>query len=569
MGLRNLKIGKKIFILIMASVIFLVITGATGAIYMNQMEQNSKMMYDNNLLPIAWLDQIRSNNRAIDSYMLELLITKDPVVNKDLQTKTEEKLASTKQLISQYKKTKLDSVEKEKLAEFEDSFEIYSNNVHDVEHLAVQNKNDEAYAMYTNELQEIRSAVNDLAKDISGYKIELADKLNEESTAQSNQAVLITILVLIIAIVLCTFIGFVITRMIATPLKDLQNLMGKAENGDFTVKGAYRSKDELGLVTASFNKMMSGLRGVVKQVTEASEQVAASSEELMVNADETSRATEQIAVTIQEVATGSDRQLQSVEETSQTIHELSAGVHQIAASTQHLSASAGDTSEKAVEGDRLITKAVNQMESIHQTFDGLSESIKGLGERSKEIGQIVGVITDIASQTNLLALNAAIEAARAGEHGRGFAVVADEVRKLAEQSAQSSQQIAQLVTAIQSQTETTVNSMDQATAEVSEGINVVNTAGDSFKHIQSLINKVAGQIHEISAAVEEMSAGTEQVVNVVTDINKVAENTASGTQNVSAAAQEQTASMEEISASSASLAKMAEELQIAVEKFKI
>jgi methyl-accepting chemotaxis protein len=209
------------------------------------------------------------------------------------------------------------------------------------------------------------------------------------------------------------------------------------------------------------------------------------------------------------------------------------------------------------------------MSSISNTVNDLAKVIKGLGDRSQEIGQIVEVITGIAQQTNLLALNAAIEAARAGEHGRGFAVVADEVRKLAEQSAESAQQITNLIGTIQADTSTAVNVMDSTIQEVSSGIGVVNTAGEAFNRIENLINTVAKQIQEVSAASQQMSVGAMQVVKAIDEISDVSEKTAAGTQNVSAAAQEQLASMEEISASSSSLSKMATELQTLVSRFKV
>jgi methyl-accepting chemotaxis protein len=209
------------------------------------------------------------------------------------------------------------------------------------------------------------------------------------------------------------------------------------------------------------------------------------------------------------------------------------------------------------------------MHTINQTVDGLSKVVGELGERSKEINQIIAVITDIASQTNLLALNAAIEAARAGEHGRGFAVVAEEVRKLAEQSAQSAKQIYQLISTIQEETNLTVQSMDAAKGEVLSGIDVVNTAGNSFAQIERSINNVTVQIQEVSSAVQQMAASSEQIVQSMKMITQISESSSAQTMAVSSATEEQLASMEEITSAANSLTKMAEALQSLIEKFKI
>ncbi|BCJ86548.1 hypothetical protein skT53_15330 [Effusibacillus dendaii] len=221
------------------------------------------------------------------------------------------------------------------------------------------------------------------------------------------------------------------------------------------------------------------------------------------------------------------------------------------------------------EGNQAIRTAISQMNSIQNTVSGLAKVITGLGERSQEIGQIVEAITSIASQTNLLALNAAIEAARAGEHGRGFAVVADEVRKLAEQSSISAQQISELIATIQEETNKAVESMERGTKEVSEGITAVNLAGESFEQIGHSITDVSSQMQEVSAASKQMSTNSQQVIKSIDTISEITESTAAGAQNVSAASEEQLATMEEITASANALAQMAEELQKIVMKFKV
>lgn len=202
---------------------------------------------------------------------------------------------------------------------------------------------------------------------------------------------------------------------------------------------------------------------------------------------------------------------------------------------------------------------------MSQSADG----VQRLGENSRQIGEIVDVISGISAQTNLLALNAAIEAARAGEQGRGFAVVADEVRKLAEQSQLAAKKIATIIKEIQCQTETVVKIMNQGTVDVDRGTIVIAATGERFQHIVLLVQDLTGQIEEISVSAQEIAASGDKVENVVDHVKSMSIHTADNTQTISAAAEEQAASMEEISSSSRALADMADKLQVEVLKFKL
>jgi len=391
-------------------------------------------------------------------------------------------------------------------------------------------------------------------------------KINEKAWAETKSFLLLITVVLVVSGLI---LYLVVSRMMK-PVVELAKTSQRVAQGDLTVgEIRVRTKDEIGLLSMSFNQMVSQLRHVLNQVSKSMEHLSASAEELHASAEQSSQTSARIAETIQELAAGSEKQVQGVEESSQSVGNLAAAVKQIAATAQGVTLSAHLTNEKAVYGNEAIQTAVQQMNSINRTVNQLAEVIRGLGERSKEVGQITDVITTISAQTNLLALNAAIEAARAGEHGRGFAVVADEVRKLAEQAVGSSQQISQLLARIQGDTKMAVESMEMATREVSEGIGVVHTAGESFEQIQQSVLEVSQQIQEVSSAAGHMLQYTSHVEGAIHQVEKVALQAASGTQNISAAAQEQFAAMEEISTSANTMSRMAEDLQTLIGTFKV
>jgi methyl-accepting chemotaxis protein len=466
--------------------------------------------------------------------------------------------------------TNLDSKEKgilQELNELEEEFYQFSNELFELKR---QNKTAEYSALVITKGRELLKQVEEKVTELEDYEKAILSANSKATSAEVESVKSFVLTLAIISVIAAIIIALYISRIISRPVVAIADAAQKIASGDLTVDEIkVKNKDEIGDLAKSFNQMAKNLRELIHQVASNAEQVAASAEELTASAEQTSKAAEQIATTMQDVAAGVDKQVQSVEETSQTVNEMSIGAQQIASNAQNVSSIAVETAEKATHGGKNIEVAIKQMNSINETVNGLAEVIKSLGERSKEIGQITNVITGIAEQTNLLALNAAIEAARAGEQGRGFAVVADEVRKLAEQSAQSAQQISRLISAIQEETNKAVQSMEAATKEVVAGIGVVNTAGESFNQIQNAVDEVTSHIQEISSAIQQMAAGTEQMVQSMQQIAKVAETSAAGTQEASSVTEEQLAAMEEISSSAESLSHMAEELQMLIGKFKI
>jgi methyl-accepting chemotaxis protein len=416
--------------------------------------------------------------------------------------------------------------------------------------------------------------VGDEMRDVTFEMAQRQENLMEEEkikVADAEKLVVTLISVLGIVIVLAALlIGYFISRMISKPVVKMADMVNDIAGGDLTMDPiSVKNKDEIGMLAEGINHMGMNLASLIRQVRTTSEQVAASSEELTASAEQTSLATEQIATTIGEVAGGSQEQVRTVDDIVEAMNQLSAGIQQIAVSMQNMSESSVRSLRVAEGGNETIQKTVDQMDAIHSSITSTSQVVRNLGDQSQEITKIVDVITDISGQTNLLALNAAIEAARAGEQGRGFAVVADEVRKLAEQSSASAQQIGLLITSIQELTEQAVKAMESGTEEVEGGRELVHQSGKAFQSLYETVTEVSNQVGEVSAATQQMSASTEHVAESIEVISQMAETAAASTQEVSASAEEQLASMEEISASSNALARLAEDMNVTINKFRV
>ncbi len=374
----------------------------------------------------------------------------------------------------------------------------------------------------------------------------------------------------VVGLLVAIIASWLVAEANARPLVRLTQTANKVASGDLRVEKIELTRaDEIGQLNRSVNKMVDNLHELINQVNETAEHVAAASEQLAASTDQAAVATEQITKTIQDVSIGAEQQLQSAVDSADAMEALSEGIMRIAETSTVVSEASWQSAKEAEQGNESILTAKRQMGMIHTSVHETASGIQLLEKRSQEIGEIVEVITGIAQQTNLLALNAAIEAARAGEQGKGFAVVADEVRKLAEQSGVSAGRISDLIQTIQTETAKAAGSMNEVTREVQVGTEVVNVAGEAFERILLSAKQVADQIQEVTAASEEMSASTEQVSHSVEDMSRIAQSSSGNAQNVAAASEEQLASVEEISMSAESLTKLAQELRELIGKFKL
>ncbi|ADG81009.1 methyl-accepting chemotaxis protein [Thermincola potens] len=395
--------------------------------------------------------------------------------------------------------------------------------------------------------------------------------------------------------------------------------------GDLTQRLPEDSEDELGRVSRFINRFLAQIHAMVSSMADAINRVTAASHKLVQGSNEAALATQQVGAAINDVAKGNTAQIRHIQETADIIRELTQAIGQIAAGasdqannvtktaltmeqmagliqevangTQILSRSAEETSNAAQKGAKAVEEAIAGMEKLRQTVFQSAGSIKQLGERSQQIGEIIQVIDDIAEQTNLLALNAAIEAARAGEHGKGFAVVADEVRKLAERSSKATKEIADLISNIQKETDNAVEAMNQGTAEAEEGSRlaadagqalseILHSVGETTEQIQKIfalaqdisersenvvqaVNAVAAITEENSAATQEMSAGSDQVMTAIENVSAIAEESAASAEEVSVSTEQMSATVEEMATLSKELEELAGRLAEMTSKFKI
>ncbi|MDO8223678.1 methyl-accepting chemotaxis protein TlpC [Bacillus cabrialesii] len=376
-------------------------------------------------------------------------------------------------------------------------------------------------------------------------------------------------IVLVIVIIVSVILVLLFTRRINKRLNALKCAFESAGNGDMTIEVSDKSGDELSELSVYYNKMRIKLNDTIQTVQQSALQLASASQQLSAGAEETNQASEKITEAVQQIANGAQHQMTRIENSESSLKQASADIRDISYNTAAIADKGQLAQSKADIGQKEISDVQAQMDAIHDSIQKSGEIIQQLDGRSKQIEQILSVITQIADQTNLLALNAAIEAARAGEHGKGFAVVADEVRKLAEESQQSAGQISKLIAEIQNDMDQSARSIEHVKTEAAEGVSMIQRTRDAFKEIAAATGEISVEISDLSASVSNISESAHQINDSFTantaDIKESTENT----RQAAALTEEQFAAMEEITATSETLSQLAEELTGIISQFKM
>ncbi|MBL4810425.1 MAG: methyl-accepting chemotaxis protein [Phycisphaerales bacterium] len=383
-----------------------------------------------------------------------------------------------------------------------------------------------------NDLMEVLAKQQAEFRDLSMLKYEEANK-SMLSTAQT---------VGFISIVASSLIAFFLSGSITRRLTTVMKYSARIADRDLSMPDLeMKSSDEIGQLAGTVNDMKNAIKEVISDVASSTEAVARSSAELAANAEE--------------MASGLGTQQQQTQQVAAAVEELSQSVSEVAAKSSDATVASEESQRLAEDGGGIVSDTVEEMEGISSEVQSSAEAINTLGEKSQTIGEIIAVINDIADQTNLLALNAAIEAARAGEHGRGFAVVADEVRKLAERTTEATEEVSSSIRGIQSETKIAVELIESGSNRVGRGVSLASQAGTALQSIVSCSQGVQGMVQDIAAAANEQSAAADEIARAIEGINSVTTQSSEGAARASQAAGD--------------LASQAEQLQGMVGRFNL
>ena len=414
----------------------------------------------------------------------------------------------------------------------------------------------------------------------TGVWIDDLDALEAEYSAHAHDALISnirnTVIILIILVVLGFAVAFYFGGKITQPIVMATNQMIRMSNSDFTeneemkkVRKLKGINNEIGAISEALDMMHENIRNLMLHISDTTSSVASASEQLSASASQSAEASEMVATSCTNVAQSSSGQINAVTAATNETDAFVTNMQEFKEAINRSSEMIKATNEAAINGAADMTNATEMMNTIRESVENTANVVEDLGESLKSIDQFVVTVAEIASQTNLLSLNASIEAARAGEMGKGFAVVASEISKLADESNQAAQKINALIAGIMKNSQEAVTAMRHGADEVVNGSELVNEAGGTFNNIVTMVNSISEESNTMSSIVEQLSGGTDTIARNIHDIEQMSIAVADETSNVSAASQEQTASSYEVAQASDRLAGNAQELQDYVAKFSL
>ena len=522
----NLKVKTKLMAMVAVAVIVLAGIVWLGLSNMRTMAGDEEGM-SLDVKHVGMLNGLKNDLLSIRISLVYMLVLEDPA---KLSAKAEE-VSKYKQAIKEgmatFLKDNPSKEERELLETFRHGYEEYLTKGNNLAQMAAESIGNPqartaAVNFATDSVAPLYAKPAKAINDLADRNVKEAAESYTKDAAGYHTAFTLMIVLSTVAAVFMSVVGLLIAGSISRPLKRVYDTLALVASGDLTARSPINTHDEMGMLAGEVNVMAEKLQCTMNQVVQSSLQVAAAASELNATAERIATGAEEVAAQTGTVATAS-------EEMAATSMSIAQNCHHAADGSEH-------ANTRARAGAAVVEQTVAVMGRIASRVTSSAQTVAGLGARSDQIGEIIGTIEDIADQTNLLALNAAIEAARAGEQGRGFAVVADEVRALAERTTRATREIAEMIKAIQTETKGAVDAMEQGVCEVESGTREAAKSGEALREILDLISEVTMQVNQIATAAEQQTATTGEITGNIQQITEVVHDTSRGAHDSAVAA---------------------------------
>ncbi len=539
----------------MVCVLSNILLGVFSVDYLRKMSWHASESYTEGLVPIGWLNELEESQRQLD-YIVDSAGTYQEMTavlkNVEQPLGHLENLEVDKKMDHQMKKYK---ALLEQQIELVDSYKQLEQN--------------ERQQFYVQTYLPVSQQSHTLLEETQSYLVQKSEEQQQAYQKDVQFGYWLLGGVCLFVVLLVIFIGFIATKAVNIPTRQLKSLLKRAEQGDFTANASYVAQDELGEVILSYNQMATEVKRLLHTVTNSAHEVEEMSGKLQQSSEQSSNTTVKIAKDVQSISNSTAASSTKLASNTASLEEVLGGVQVILEKVQVVENFAHKTARDAESGTEIVQANLTQIQAIKHAVEKSNTAIFNLVERAATIDQMVEVIEKITAQTNLLALNASIEAARAGEHGKGFAVVANEVRKLAEQTVQSTQTITSIVQNIHLDSNYAVQMMEGVLAATEKGVHVTGDTATSFDQILEKVHTIKPYIMEVSATVQEIANHTKKVNEDAVMLTSFSDTNAASTKHVATLTADQLTAQQQFHDYIQELRKVSKVLQIAVKRFSI
>jgi|GEM_PF-1230617 len=572
--LNNLKMQNKLIIFSAAMIAFILIVGSIGYFYNSKACKDMGSMFNDRLKPIVNLENSKLCAKSVEADMLLLLANLDTLSDSQKSKRLDEISAYSEQLtseIAQYEKSKLDEFEVQTLGQFKKLREDYSPTHKEILELAKSGNKDEALALFMSTKSQLDDYQGYLDK-LADYNVEAANAVNRQNELDNAAVARNIIAAIALALFCAAALTYFITISITKPLSAANTQLKTIAGGDLTgcIPEKYTSfRDEIGQISSSIMQMQDSLKNLISSVKHSADTISGSSQTLLTITKESSEAIGCVAQAVEEVAAASMDQAKNSEVITGMAHSLGDKIFETDKLASNMLELSNRTSELSRSGIEIIDNLDSNMAENIRISKEVNTEVHDMYNHLRNIEQTVILIDKIANQTNLLALNASIEAARAGEMGLGFAIVAEEIRKLSEETERAAKDINEMVNTIEGKAQSVVSTMGDVESIVRQQGDAVSGTKEIFGDTSELIAMVAASVEQVKEHTRDVNQSKEHIVTAIDQISSLIQETTASTEETSASMEEQAAAIVEIENNTETLSSISKKLHSDINKFKI